>query len=239
MPKLASHDHTYALAHIFTAKHWHNVEPDGLHLTVAETGWGKALWGKFYGQWAAGAVVFTYDFRGRFNAENMLRVMARHRVTTFCAPPTTYRLLIHHDLSKYDLSALRHCTSAGELLNHSVFDKWKAMTGLSIYEGYGQTETTLQIATVPVMTPKPGSMGRPVPGWSIELLDDEGQPVPQGTEGEIVVRLPEKGALPGLFPYVDDPHLTASSARRTVITEDKAYMDKYGTCVCRAKRRHH
>ncbi|MFH0880344.1 MAG: AMP-binding protein, partial [Lentisphaerota bacterium] len=229
-PKMVAHKHEYALGHIMTALYWHDLRPGDVHLTVADTGWAKSFWGKLYGQWMAGATVFVYDFRGRFNAENMLQMMARHKVTTFCAPPTTYRLLIHQDLHKFDLSALRHCTSAGELLNHSVFDRWKAMTGLSIYEGYGQTETTLQVATFPFMTPKPGSMGRPVPGWQVELLDEQGQPVPAGEEGEICVRLPATGALPGLFSsYLDDPILTKSVMKPPYYyTGDKARMDEDG-----------
>lgn len=228
-PKMVEHDHTYPLGHIVTGLYWHDLRPGDLHLTLADTGWGKALWGKIYGQWMAGAAVFVHDFRGRFDAEALLRLMAEHRVTTFCAPPTTYRLMIRHDLRKFDLSSLRHCTSAGELLNASVFDVWKAGTGRSIFEGYGQTETTLQIATLPFMTPKPGSMGRPMPGWPVRLLDEEGRPAAPGDPGEICIDL-TAGRPVGLFTrYVNDPALTAKVTKGGVYhTGDKAWADEDG-----------
>ncbi len=229
-PKMVEHDHTYPLGHLLTAQYWHDLRPGDIHLTVADTGWGKALWGKFYGQWMAGATVFVHDFRGRFNADQLLHLMAEHQVTTFCAPPTTYRLMIRHDLAKYGLKTLRHCTSAGELLNASVFDTWKSSTGISIFEGYGQTETTLQAATFPFMTPRPGSMGKPCPGWDLALLDEEDQPVRTSEVGEICVRLPAQGRPLGLFSrYVNDPELTASVLHDGYYrTGDKAQADEEG-----------
>ena len=229
-PKMVMHDHTYPAAHTITAACWQDLRPGDLHMTIADTGWAKAAWGKLYGQWMAGATVFVYDFRGRFNAIRLLKVLSEHRVTTFCAPPTVYRLMItHHDLHKFDLSSLRHCTSAGELLNHDIFDAWKKATGISIYEGYGQTETTLQIATFPFMKIKPGSIGRPCPGWDVVLLDENDQPVPPKQEAEICIRLNGKRLL-GLFNgYLADDKLSARVTRDGFYrTGDKAWMDEDG-----------
>ena len=227
-PKMVEHTHFYPLGHLCTGIYWHDLAPGGLHLTLADTGWGKAVWGKLYGQWMAGATVFAYDFRGKFEPEKLLQVMAENKVTSFCAPPTVYRFLIRLDLSAYDLSALKHCTTAGELLNASVFKEWKKATGLPIYEGYGQTETTLQIATFPFMTPKPGSIGRPVPGWDVVLLDLEGQPCPPGEEGEICIRMKDQNI--GLFThYVDEDEKTKSVMINGFYhTGDKAWMDEDG-----------
>ncbi|OQA29215.1 MAG: Acetyl-coenzyme A synthetase [Verrucomicrobia bacterium ADurb.Bin345] len=229
-PKMILHDHTYALAHLTTALYWQDLRPGDLHLTIADTGWAKAAWGKLYGQWMAGAAVFVYDFRGRFNATHMLQLMADHKVTTFCAPPTVYRLmLMHHDLHKFDLSALRHCTSAGELLNRDIFDGWKSATGISLYEGYGQTETTLQLATFPFMPLKPGSIGKPCPGWDVVLLDEDGREVAPHQEGEICIRLNGKHPL-GLFNgYLADADMTARVMRNGLYrTGDKAHRDEDG-----------
>ncbi len=228
-PKMVEHDHTYPLGHLVTGLYWHDLRPGDLHLTLADTGWGKALWGKIYGQWMAGAAVFVHDYRGRFDPEHLLRLMAQHKVTVFCAPPTTYRLMIRNDLKQHDLSALRHCTSAGELLNASVYEVWKNGTGCSIYEGYGQTETTLQIATLPCMTPKPGSMGKPMPEWPVLLLDEAGQPVPAGEPGEICIDL-SRGKPLGMFTrYVNDEELTRKVMAGGVYhTGDKAWMDEDG-----------
>lgn len=231
MPKMVEHTHGYALGHMATGVYWHNLEPGDVHLTVADTGWGKAVWGKFYGQWMAGAVVFVWDFRGKFVPAELLEIMSRHKVTTFCAPPTVYRFLIREDLSKYDLSALRYCTTAGELLNDGVFRAWKEITGLPIYEGYGQTETCLQIATFPCMTPKPGSIGRPAPGWNVAILDEEGKVCPPGVEGEICLKL-EEGKNVGLFAgYLLEPAKTESVMIDGYYhTGDKAWMDEDGYC---------
>ncbi|MEG6551778.1 AMP-binding protein [Desulfocurvibacter africanus] len=229
MPKMAEHTHAYALGHYVTGVYWHDLGPSDLHLTLADTGWGKAVWGKFYGQWMAGATVFTWDFRGKFEPEHLLRLMAEHKVTSFCAPPTVYRFLIRLDLSQFDLSALRHCTTAGELLNDGVFHEWKRMTGLPIYEGYGQTETTLQLLTLPCMTPKPGSIGRPAPGWDLRLLKEDGSPCAPGEEGEICIAVEPKRPV-GLFTgYLDEPAKTAAVIYDGFYhTGDKAWMDEDG-----------
>ncbi|MCG8529661.1 MAG: AMP-binding protein [Desulfovibrionales bacterium] len=229
MPKMVEHIHTYPLGHYVTGTYWHDLEPGDLHLTLADTGWGKAVWGKFYGQWMAGAAVFVWDFRGKFEPTDLLEQLATHKITTFCAPPTVYRFLVRQNLAEYDLSALRHCTTAGELLNDSVFAKWKEITGLSIYEGYGQTETTLQIMTLPCMEAKPGSIGRPAPGWDLVLMDREGALCDPGQEGEICVRVAD-GAPVGLFSgYLEDPEKTASVMFDGYYhTGDKAWMDEDG-----------
>lgn len=227
-PKMVLHTFTYPLGHLATGKLWHDLRPGDVHLTVADTGWAKSVWGKFYGQWLAGAVVFVWDYRGKFDPARLLSVMAEHRVTTFCAPPTIYRFLVREDLGRYDLSALRHCTTAGELLNDSVFHEWRERLGLPIFEGYGQTETTLQIATFPCMTPKPGSIGKPAPGWDIVLLDETGEVCPPGVEGEICVRLSPRPV--GLFAgYWKDEAKTANVMEGGVYhTGDKAWVDEDG-----------
>jgi len=229
MPKMVEHNHTYPLGHLLTGMYWHNLEPGDVHFTLADTGWAKAVWGKFYGQWMAGGVVFVYDFRGKFDPVDLLQVLSEHKVNSFCAPPTVYRFLIGQNLGHYDLSSLKHCTTAGELLNDSVFEAWQSALGLPIYEGYGQTETTLQIGTFPFMQPKPGSIGKPAPGWDIVLLDEQGQEVAQGEEGEICVRLNEKRPL-GLFcGYLQDPEKTAQVFQGGVYhTGDKAWQDEDG-----------
>ncbi len=229
MPKMVEHNHGYPLGHLATGVYWHNLDPGDIHLTLADTGWGKAVWGKFYGQWMAGATVFTWDFRGKFVPAELLDIITTHKVTSFCAPPTVYRFLIREDLSRYDLSALRYCTTAGELLNDGVFKAWKEITGLPIYEGYGQTETCLQIGTFPCMTPKPGSIGRPAPGWNVAILDEEGKVCPPGVEGEICLKL-EDGKNLGLFTgYLLEPEKTASVMIDGYYhTGDKAWMDEDG-----------
>ena len=185
-PKIATHSYKYALGHYVTAKYWHMVEPDGLHFTISETGWGKALWGKLYGQWLCEGAVFTYDF-DRFDAEKILPMFAKYHITTFCAPPTMYRMLIKQDLSRFDLSSIHHATTAGEALNPEVFYQFEKATGLRIHEGFGQTEMTLGIATL-VGTPiKPGAMGKPIPGYGIDIVDMNGNPVEDGVNGEIVI----------------------------------------------------
>ena len=172
-PKMVAHDYLYAMGHLTTGCFWHNLHEGSLHLTVADTGWGKAVWGKFYGQWFAGATVFVFDHE-KFNADTLLRQMEKYHVTSFCAPPTIYRFMIREDLSKYDLSSLEYCCTAGEALNPAVFDKLKELIGLNIMEGFGQTETTMSLGTFPWMTPKPGSMGIPNAQYDIDLLRADG-----------------------------------------------------------------
>lgn len=207
-PKMVAHDFTYPLGHIVTASYWHNLRPGDLHLTLADTGWGKAVWGKLYGQWLAGADVFVYDY-DKFIPANLLRMMERYRVTSFCAPPTVFRFLILEDVASYDLSALKWCTIAGEALNPSVFDEWKRLTGLPLREGFGQTETTLTVGNFPWITPRPGSMGLPNPQYQIDVVDGLGNPVAPGEQGEIVIRADRDNKPVGLFKgYLDDPVLT-------------------------------
>ena len=190
-PKMAMHSYKYALGHYVTAKYWHLCQRDGLHFTISETGWGKALWGKLYGQWLCEGAVFVYDF-DRFDAEKILPMFAKFNITTFCAPPTMYRMLIKQDLSGYDLSSIRHATTAGEALNPEVFYKFEEATGLRIAEGFGQTEMTLGIANLVGTQLKPGAMGKPVPGYGIDLVDTDGNPVADGVNGEIVIRTDPK-----------------------------------------------
>ena len=196
-PKIAAHSYKYALGHFITAKYWHTVQPSDLHLTISDTGWGKAMWGKFYGQWMCEGAVFTFDF-DRFDASEILPMFAKYHITTFCAPPTMYRMLIKEDLSKYDLSSIRYATTAGEALNPEVFYQFEKATGLVIMEGFGQTETTLTIANLVGTTPKPGAMGKPVPCYDIAIVDPDGNECPVGETGEIVVRTDKKVPC-GLF----------------------------------------
>ncbi len=196
-PKMVVHDHTYALAHIQTAKHWHNVDPDGIHLTISDTGWAKAAWGKMYGQLIMGTCLFVYDF-DKFIPENMLAVMEKYKITTFCAPPTMFRFFIKAGVEKYDLSSLKYCTIAGEALSPEVFNRWYEYTGIKLMEGFGQSESTCLIGNIIGMTPKAGSMGKPTPLYDIDLVDAKGNSVPPFTPGEICVR-GEYANTPGLF----------------------------------------
>ncbi len=196
-PKIAAHSYKYALGHFITAKYWHSIKPNDLHLTISDTGWGKAMWGKFYGQWMCEGAVFTYDF-DRFDASEILPMFAKYQITTFCAPPTMYRMLIKEDLSKYDLSSIRYATTAGEALNPEVFHQFHKATGIVIMEGFGQTETTLTIGNLVGTTPKPGAMGKPVPCYDIAIVDPDGNECAVGETGEIIVRTDKK--IPcGLF----------------------------------------
>ena len=199
-PKIATHSYKYALGHFITAKYWHLAERDGLHFTISETGWGKALWGKLYGQWLCEGAIFVYDF-DRFHADKILPMFAKYNITTFCAPPTMYRMLIKQDLSGYDLSSIHHATAAGEALNPEVFYQFEKATGLRIAEGFGQTETTLTIGNLIGQPIKPGSMGRPTPGYDVKILDSDGNICEDGVNGEIVIRADENSAerIPGLF----------------------------------------
>ena len=208
-PKIALHNYKYALGHFVTAKYWHWVQRDGLHFTISETGWGKALWGKLYGQWLCEGAVFVYDF-DRFDAEKILPLFKKYNITTFCAPPTMYRMLIKKDLSKFDLSTIIHATTAGEALNPEVFDQFKKATGLSIAEGFGQTEITLGIANLTGMSVKVGSMGKPVPGYGIDIVDTEGKRTEDGMIGEIVVHTQEKKPCGLFMGYYNDKERTDS-----------------------------
>lgn len=228
MPKMVAHNHWYALAHIPTAVYWHDVDPEGLHLTVSETGWGKAVWGKFYGQWIAEAAVFTFDF-DRFNAETLLEKIQKYEITTFCAPPTIYRFMIKEDLSKFNLSSLKHATTAGEALNAEVFKRFEEVTGLKLMEGFGQTETTLLAATLKWMKPKPGSMGKSSPAYRVDVVDEDGNSLEPGKVGEVVVRTDEYVPT-GLFAgYYRDEELTAKSHHDGLYhTGDTAWKDEDG-----------
>ena len=227
-PKMVAHDFLYALGHLTTGVYWHNLGEDSIHLTVADTGWGKAVWGKMYGQWFAGAAVFVFDHE-KFTADKILRQIEKYRITSFCAPPTVYRFLIHEDFSHYDLSSLRYCCTAGEALNPAVFDKFKELTGISLMEGFGQTETTMTLGTMPWTKPKPGSMGLPNPQYDIDLIKPDGTPCEDGEKGEIVVRT-GKGKPVGLFKeYYRDEELSHNVWHDDVYhTGDVAWRDEDG-----------
>ena len=228
-PKMALHSHKYALGHFVTAKYWHLVERDGLHFTMAETGWGKALWGKLYGQWLCEGAVFTYDFT-KFDADKVLPMFEKYQITTFCAPPTIYRMLIKRDISQYDFSSLRHATTAGEALNPEVFSQFEKATGLQIAEGFGQTEMTLGIANLFGDQLEPGSMGRPVPDYGIDLVDEAGHSVDAGEHGEIVIRDDRAHPHPGVFlGYYKDEERTNEVWRGGMYhTGDLAWKDEEG-----------
>ena len=227
-PKIAMHSYKYALGHFVTAKYWHLAERDGLHFTISETGWGKALWGKLYGQWLCEAAVFTYDFE-RFDAEKILPMFKKYNITTFCAPPTMYRMLIKQDLSRFDLSSIRHATTAGEALNPEVFYQFEKATGLRIAEGFGQTEMTLGIANLLGTMLKPGAMGKPVPGYGIDLVDADGNPVEDGVNGEIVIRTDPKPTCGVFLGYYKDQEKTDAVWHDGMYhTGDLAWRDEDG-----------
>jgi acetyl-CoA synthetase len=229
MPKMVQHDYAYPLGHIATARHWHNVIPGGLHITVADTGWAKAAWGKIYGQWLAGTALFVYDY-DRFVPQAMLNVIAKYKVTTFCAPPTVYRFFIKEDLKKYDFSSLRHCTVAGEPLNPEIYEQFLAGTGLRLHECYGQTELTITMCTwYPWVEPRPGSMGKPAPGYDIDLLREDGSSCAMGEEGQLVVRTARRKP-DGMFGgYYRDKELTDSVWHEGIYyTGDVAWKDEDG-----------
>ena len=228
-PKMVVHDHSYPLGHIVTARFWHDIRVNDLHFTLSDTGWAKSAWGKLYGQWLEGAAIFVYDIRGKFNATEILPLIEKYGITTFCCPPTIYRMLILADLDKFDFTELRHCVSAGEPLNPEVIKAWKDATGLTIYEGYGQTETVLCIGTFPGMTPKFGSMGKPSPGWHIELHDDHGKQVAEHEEGRIAIQV-EPSRPVGMFRgYLDNEEENKKSfVNGWFYTGDKAYRDEDG-----------
>ena len=227
-PKMVAHDYLYAMGHLTTGVFWHNLHPGSLHLTVADTGWGKAVWGKFYGQWFAGATVFVFDHE-KFNADTLLRQIEKYRVTSFCAPPTIYRFMIREDLSRYDLSSLEYCCTAGEALNPAVFDKFYEKTGIKMMEGFGQTETTMTLGTFPWMEPKPGSMGIPNAQYDIDLLRADGTSCEDGEKGEIVVRVGDRKPI-GLFKgYYRDEEKTREAWHDGLYhTGDMAWRDEDG-----------
>lgn len=227
-PKMVQHNFTYPLGHIVTAKHWQNVQEGGLHLTVADTGWAKAVWGKIYGQWIAGSAVFVYDY-DKFVPQHLIEVIEKYGVTTFCAPPTIYRFLIREDLSRYDLSKLKYCVIAGEPLNPEVYQQFLAATGIKLMEGYGQTELTIVIATFPWMEPKPGSMGKPAPGYDVDIIDEEGNSCDIGEEGQIIIRTNKQKPI-GMFDgYYRDKEKTLSVWRDDIYyTGDMAWRDEDG-----------
>ncbi len=228
MPKMVAHNYLYPLGHVPTAVYWQNVQPDGLHLTVSETGWAKSMWGKMYGQWLGETAIFVYDF-DRFNAEEMLKRIAQYKVTTFCAPPTIYRFLIKQDLSRFDLTSLKYAVTAGEALNAEVYNQFLKITGLKVKEGFGQTETTLLAGTFTWMEPKPGSMGKPSPQYDVHIVDDQGHDVAPGEVGEITIRTDKRVPVGMMLGYCNDAELTANAWHDGLYhTGDTAWADEDG-----------
>lgn len=226
-PKMVLHNSGYAVAHLITAKHWHNVQPDGIHFTIADTGWGKAVWGKYYGQWLMEACVFTYDF-DRFHPSEILSLIGKYRITTLCCPPTMYRLMMSENFDDYDLSSLVYSTTAGEALNPDLFNFWKEHTGLTIFEGFGQTETPLTIANLTHSTPRSGSMGKPVPLYDVEIQRDDGSRCNTGETGEICIRMePRPAGI--MMEYYRDPVKTDNAIYDGWYhTGDTAWVDEDG-----------
>ncbi len=227
-PKMAAHNYKYPLGHFITAKYWHQVNPEGLHFTISDTGWAKAMWGKLFGQWLCEAAIFVYDF-DRFDPEKILPLFAKHNITTFCAPPTMYRMLIKQDLSRFDLSSIEHASTAGEALNPEVFRQFEKHTGLKIMEGFGQSESTLIIGNLSGGSHKMGSMGKPVPLYDVHLLSPDGEEVDRGESGEICINI--SGGLPcGLaYAYDSNPEVTAETWHDGFYhTGDIAWMDEDG-----------
>lgn len=229
MPKMAIHDFAYPLGHIVTAKYWQRVVDGGLHLTVSDSGWAKFGWGKIYGQWICGTAQFVYDME-KFVPEKLLEKMEHYKLTTFCAPPTIYRFLLEHDLQNYDLSSIVHCSTAGEPLNPDVFNRFRSITGLSILNGFGQSETTVLVANFEWLDIYPGAMGKPNPAYKIDVVDENGCSCPTGVEGELVIKEADSNKPPGLFcGYFGDPETTARVRYNdTYHTGDMAYWDEHG-----------
>lgn len=229
MPKMVLHDFTYPLGHILTAKFWQNVQDGGLHLTLADTGWAKSAWGKIYGQWIAGSAIFVYDYEGKFEPANLLQVVQDYGVTTFCAPTTVYRFIAQEDMSKYDFSRLRYCVTAGEPLYPEIYEGFLKGTGLKLMEGFGQTETVVQIANFPWMEPKPGSMGKPTPGYDIDIVTDDGRSCDAGEEGQVIIRT-NRSKPAGMFRgYHRDAELSSSVWHDGIYyTGDVAWRDEDG-----------
>lgn len=227
-PKMVQHTYTYPLGHIVTAMYWQNVKDGGLHLTVADTGWAKSVWGKLYGQWIAGCTVFVYDY-DRFVPKDLLKVIAKYKVTSFCAPPTIYRYLIKEDMRAYDLSQLEYCVVAGEPMNPEVYNQFYKLTGIKLMEAYGQTELTVVIGTFPWMKPKPGSMGKPSAGYEVDLVDEDGNSLDIGQEGQIVIKTHKHKPL-GMFKgYYRDEAMTERVWNNDIYyTGDMAWKDEDG-----------
>jgi acetyl-CoA synthetase len=228
-PKMVAHDFTYPLGHIVTGSYWHNLHEESLHLTVADTGWGKAVWGKLYGQMIAGASIFVYDHE-KFTPADMLKMIQEYKITSFCAPPTIFRFMIREDLTKYDLSSLKWATIAGEALNPSVYQEFFELTGIKLREGFGQTETTCTVLTTPWMEPKPGSMGKPNPAYNVDIVMGDGRSAEVGEQGEIIIRIDENQKPYGLFlGYYRDEARTKEAYNNGVYhTGDVAWKDEDG-----------
>ena len=228
-PKMVLHSCSYPLGHQVTAELWHALTPNDLHMTVSDTGWGKNLWGNYFGQWIVGACLLIYDIRGKFHADELLPIIEKYEVTSFCAPPTIYRMMALNDLTKFDFTQLRHCTTAGEPMPTETIRLWKEGTGLTIREAYGQTETICMIGTFRGMKVKPGSMGVPAPGWEVEIHDDEGHPVPQGHDGRIAVRISSARPV-GLFTQYlyNEAENKSCFIGDFYYTGDRAYQDEDG-----------
>lgn len=230
-PKIIAHEFSYPLGHIATGVFWHRVVDGGLHFTISDTGWLKSLWGKLYGQWFGESAVLVYDFE-KFNGENILKVLEKYKVTTFCVPPTMYRMILKFDVKSYDLSSLVHCCSAGEALSPLIFNQWKEATGVEIYEGFGQTETTVCISTLrPFKKPRPGSIGFPSPGYDLIIADEKGEEVLPGETGEICIRANPENRPCGLTRgyFNDDDSNTFTWRNGLYHTGDTAYVDEVGT----------
>ena len=229
-PKMVLHTQaSYGLAHVLTAEYWQDLKATDLHWTLSDTGWAKAAFGKLFGQWTLGATVLQHDARGRFDGPLTLKILERFGVTSFCAPPTAYRMLVLQDLKSYDLTSLRHCTGAGEPLNPEVMKEWEDGTGLSIYDGYGQTETVLLVANYRCIPVRPGSMGKPVPGFTVAIIDEDGEELPPGEEGQIAVKVKPQRPVGMFREYWKDPEAMASSFHGDwYLTGDKGYRDEDG-----------
>ena len=224
-PKMVLHSHRYALGHLMTAKHWHQVDPEGIHYTVSDTGWGKSVWGALYGQWIMESAVFVYEY-DKFEPHEIMDMIEKHKITTFCCPPTMFRLYLNAGLEGHDLSSLKNCCIAGEALNPDTYQTWYDATGLKLMEGYGQTETTMVVGTLRGMEPKPGSMGKPSPQFEVDIVDEDGNSCPPGVNGEIVVKADAFGIMIG---YYRDEEKTAVTLRGGWHhTGDVAWKDEDG-----------